>query len=47
MKNKTARKNINFRETSSERSATLSYRQFGKYLKQRFTKFIKPKYGTH
>lgn len=35
-----ARKNINFRQTHSERSATQSYRGFGKYLKQKFNKFI-------
>ncbi|MDP3988421.1 MAG: hypothetical protein Q8P80_04735 [Candidatus Levybacteria bacterium] len=35
-----ARKNINFRETKSERSATNSYRGFGKYIKERFNKYI-------
>lgn len=31
-------RNINFRETRSERSATRSYKAFGKYLKERFLK---------
>lgn len=38
MKNQ-ARRNINFRETRSERSATNSYRAFGKYIKEKFNKF--------
>lgn len=38
------KKNINFRETHSERSATNSYRNFGKFLKQKFYKqSLKPK----
>gem|GEM_PF-5389617 len=36
-----ARRNINFRQTRSERSATNSYRTFGKYVKERFYKLIK------
>lgn len=39
---KRSRKNINFRQTHSERSATNSYRNFGKFLKEKFyNKFIK------
>jgi len=34
------RRNINFRETKSERSATASYRNFGSYIKN-FSKYIK------
>ncbi len=34
-----ARRNLNFRETSSERSATSSYRSFGKYRKTPNQKF--------
>lgn len=37
-----ARKNINFRQTHSERSATNSYRNFGKFLKEKlFNKYVK------
>lgn len=32
------RKNINFRQTHSERSATRSYKTFGKFLKQKIKK---------
>lgn len=35
------RKNINFRQTRSERSATNSYKSFGKYIKEKFNKFVK------
>ena len=31
-------RNINFRQTSSERSATGSYRNFAKYLKEKFAR---------
>lgn len=31
-----ARKNINFRQTRSERSATNCYRAFGKYRKEKY-----------
>ena len=31
-------RNINFRQTKNERSATRSYKAFGKYLKERFLK---------
>ncbi len=43
MKNQ-SRKNINFRETKSERSATDSYRGFGRYRKSLTNKIksIKP-----
>jgi len=38
-------RNINFRETKSERSATRSYRDFGKYIRETLkTSFIKEKY---
>lgn len=40
-KRTTGRRNINFRQTHSERSATNSYRGFGKYLKEKFNKIIK------
>lgn len=40
-KSQKRRSNINFRQTRSERSATQSYRNFGKYLKDRVTKYIK------
>ena len=39
MKNQ-PRRNINFRETKSERSATASYRNFGSYIKN-FSKYVK------
>ncbi len=39
MKNQKNR-NINFKQTNSERSATASYRNFGRYM-ERITKFIK------
>lgn len=38
---KMPRKNINFRQTRSERSATRSYKDFGRYLKEKFFKFGK------
>jgi hypothetical protein len=41
MSKRTSRKNVNFRETNSERSATASYKSFGKYLKQNFRKIVK------
>ncbi len=40
MKNQRARKNINFKQTKSERSATASYRNFGSYIKN-ISKFVK------
>jgi len=43
MKKQQARKNINFRETHSERSATASYRAFTKFIK-RPTKFMNIKH---
>ncbi|HKC14788.1 MAG TPA: hypothetical protein VKC89_02410 [Patescibacteria group bacterium] len=39
-------RNINFRETKSERSATNSYKNFGKFFKEKFQKVINnKKYG--
>lgn len=37
---KTRRLNINFRQTKSERSATQSYRDFGKVLRNTFRKIV-------
>lgn len=40
-KSQSKRININFRQTKSERTATNSYRGFGKYFKTKFNKFNK------
>ena len=38
-------RNINFRQTKSERSATGSYKSFGKYLKEKYQKLRGKNYG--
>lgn len=38
-------RNINFRQTKSERSGTESYRNFGKYLTEKYKKLRGKNYG--
>lgn len=41
-----AQKNINFRQSASDRSATASYRNFGTHFKN-FSKFVKGQYSKN